>query len=206
MPFLPLKRHALASQGLFGGENCFLGLSVHTSAVMKTAFNVPPYTQTDMNGLRWTSEVLKFLSTPFLAPIEGCTSFTGHPLWSKLLSRFFLALKMPFHSFTRPSDIVKTAFQFSVDTQIGVNKVHGTSTELKTVFCIFPHTCLFNASKGKKKKHFNCYSGSAKLMHACLCVRRHNESSFHQYGGAVKLVQASLGVGKDVDFWILTVA
>ena len=36
-------------------------------------------------------------------------------------------------------------------------------------------------------------------MHTCLCVRRHVESSFHQCGGPVKLVQASLKVRKDVE-------
>ena len=32
-----------------------------------------------------------------------------------------------------------------------------------------------------------------------VCVSRHIESSFHQCGSAVKLMQASLGVRKDVE-------
>ena len=38
-----------------------------------------------------------------------------------------------------------------------------------------------------------------KLTHSYLCVRRHIESSFSNYMGPVKLMQASLGVRIDVE-------
>ena len=78
-------------------------------------------------------------------------------------------------------------WHFTVDTQIGVNLVHATSTELKTVLCI------------GIQKHFYYYWCPAKLIHACLRVSMDNESSFKQSGVPVKLVQASLGVRKDAE-------